>query len=209
MDEKDFGEYLTDARLHIKTIGRIEDYANDHIYPYEPTSYSVLERLADSGLIRGEDHLLDYGCGKGRTLIYFHDRIGCRGTGVELMRDFYELAVANKTAYEKDICKPKGGTCGIDFSLGEAQKYDVPASVNRVFFFNPFSAVIFDIVMQNLVQSFYETKRHIMLFLYYPQDAYIAALARTEEVQFFDEIDCTDLFTGRDARNRIMIFEIN
>ena len=208
MDEKDFDEYLTDAKLHIRTVGRIDDHANDHIYPYEPTSYSVLERLAESGLIRSEDHLLDYGCGKGRTLIFFHDRTGCRGSGVELMRDFYESAIANKTSYEKEICKPKGRTCRIDFTLGEAQKYEVPATVNRVFFFNPFSVVIFDNVMKNLVRSFYEKERRILLFLYYPQDAYIAALAQVEEAMFLDEIDCMDLFTGRDTRNRIMIYEL-
>lgn len=34
-----------DKRLHIKTIGR-EDESNPDYSPYEPTPYSVLERLA-------------------------------------------------------------------------------------------------------------------------------------------------------------------
>ena len=35
--------------------------------PYEPTPYSVLERLANAGYIRKGNIPLDYGCGKGKS----------------------------------------------------------------------------------------------------------------------------------------------
>ncbi|MDO5118367.1 MAG: hypothetical protein Q4D34_07765 [Eggerthellaceae bacterium] len=66
-----------DKRLHIHTIGR-EDEANPHYSPYEPTPYSVLERLASSGHIHRKSHLLDYGCGKGRVVFFMASTIGCR-----------------------------------------------------------------------------------------------------------------------------------
>ena len=54
-----------DDKLGIQTCGR-EDYQEDKVhYPYEPTPYSVLERLAGSGYISQTDCLLDYGCGQG------------------------------------------------------------------------------------------------------------------------------------------------
>lgn len=68
--KSDFEDYLTDAKLHIETTGRDESCADPHIYPYEATSYTVLDRQIGSGLIRKNDCLLDYGCGKGRVPIY-------------------------------------------------------------------------------------------------------------------------------------------
>jgi hypothetical protein len=40
-----------------------EDYQN---YGYDPTPYVVLEKLVKLNLIKKEDVVVDYGCGKGR-----------------------------------------------------------------------------------------------------------------------------------------------
>ena len=50
--------------------------------------------------------------------------------------------------------------------------------------------------------------REIFLFFYYPDDAYIAYLMTVDELEFYDEIECDDLFAGRDPRERILIFEL-
>ena len=42
-----------DKMLKIKTTGRDDSHADAFCYPYEPTPYCVLERLANSGLIIG------------------------------------------------------------------------------------------------------------------------------------------------------------
>lgn len=54
-----------DRLLAVRTTGRDDTNADQYRYPYEPTPYSVLERLANSGLIRKENTLLDYGCQQG------------------------------------------------------------------------------------------------------------------------------------------------
>lgn len=60
-----------DKLLHIKTMGRDDSQSDQYRYPYEPTPYSVLQRLANTGLIRKNNMLLDYGCGKeGQTFSY-------------------------------------------------------------------------------------------------------------------------------------------
>ena len=56
-----------DRLLQIRTSGRDDSHADQYRYPYEPTPYCVLERLADSGYLRKGNTLLDYGCGKGRV----------------------------------------------------------------------------------------------------------------------------------------------
>ena len=55
-------EVRWDRLLRIKTAGRDDSSADQYRYPYEPTPYSVLERLAGSGWIRKGNILLDYGC---------------------------------------------------------------------------------------------------------------------------------------------------
>ncbi len=60
-------EATWDKILKVKTSGRDDSNADRYHYPYEPTPYSVLERLANSGWIGRRDVVLDYGCGKGRV----------------------------------------------------------------------------------------------------------------------------------------------
>ncbi len=86
-----------DKCLHIHTIGR-EDEANPHYSPYEPTPYSVLERLADSGHIGRKSQLLDYGCGKGRVAFFMASVVGCRVTGIDHSQKLIEIAKENRRA---------------------------------------------------------------------------------------------------------------
>ena len=201
----EFDDYLKDAELHIETTGRIETFSDPHIFPYEATSYSVLDRLVESGFITASDCLLDYGCGKGRVPVYVSHRLGCRSVGVEYVNAFYKDALCNITSYKK---YHPGSGLQVRIEQASASMYDPPADVNRIFFFNPFSPEIFSAAMQHILRSYYTAPRQILLFFYYPQDAYVAHLSTLDAVSFYDEIDCMDLFAARDDRNRILIFEI-
>ena len=192
-------EQLWDQKLHIHTIGRIDDHADVHRYPYEPTPYSVLERLAESGYIRRENHLIDYGCGKGRVGFYLNHTIGCRSMGIEYERAIYEAAIDN--------CKAYGEYRGVDFAFANAETYKV-GDADVFYFFNPFSAEILRSVMAQILEEFYENPRTMRLFFYYPNDAYMAYLMSVDELDLLDEIDCRDLFPGDDYREKIMIFEL-
>ena len=66
-EKEDIRENKWDKLLKIHTMGRDDSNADQYHYPYEPTPYSVLERLANTGIIRKNNTLLDYGCGKGRV----------------------------------------------------------------------------------------------------------------------------------------------
>ena len=45
-------EQKWDKLLQIHTTGRDDSDSDQYRYPYEPTPYKVLERLANSGLLR-------------------------------------------------------------------------------------------------------------------------------------------------------------
>jgi hypothetical protein len=84
----------------------------------------------------------------------------------------------------------------------------VPAEADRIFFFNPFSEEILKKVMGRIRDSWYENPREILLFFYYPSDEYVSFLMTDPDLMFEDEIDCRDLFDGKDPRERILIFSM-
>ena len=186
-----------DDLLHIHTTGRDDLKADQYHHPYEPTPYCVLERLAESGLIGGEDVVLDYGCGKGRVDFFLSHQTKARTVGIEYDERIYADALENQ----------RTARATADFVLANAEHYEVPGDVTCCYFFNPFSVEILHKVMARIVESWYDCPREIMLFFYYPADEYIAYLMTVEELEFYDEIECDDLFAG-DARERIVIFTL-
>ena len=193
-------ENTWDKRLQIKTTGRDDTNADQYRHPYEPTPYCVLERLADSGLIRQGDVVLDYGCGKGRVGFFLSHRTKASTIGIEYDDRIYRSALDNqKTALPRATA---------DFVLTRAEAYEVPWSVNRCYFFNPFSVEILHKVMARIIESYYDSPREVFLFFYYPSDEYISYLMTVDELEFYDEIECDDLFEGGDPRERILIFQL-
>ncbi len=187
-----------DRLLQIRTTGRDDTGADQYRYPYEPTPYPVLERLANSGYIRKGNTLLDYGCGKGRVDFFLSWQLRCRTIGVEYDERIYDKAVENqKTAVSAERTT---------FKLTDAEHFAVPESVDRIYFFNPFSLELLRKVFGRILESWYGAPRKILFFFYYPSDEYISYLMTVDELDFLDEIDCRDLFPGDDPRERIVIF---
>ena len=193
-------EHNWDKLLQIQTCGRDESNADEYHHPYEPTPYCVLERLAESGFFGEGDVVLDYGCGKGRVGFFLSYRTKARTVGIEYDAHIYEDAIENRKSTVSRV-KP-------DFVLTRAEEYVVSADVNRCYFFNPFSVEILHKVMARIIESWYENPREIFLFFYYPADEYISYLMSVDELEFYDEIECDDLFEGSDPRERIMIFQL-
>ncbi len=193
-------ENAWDKLLQIKTAGRDDTNSDEYRYPYEPTPYSVLERLASSGFFGKGDVVLDYGCGKGRVGFFLSYRAKAKTIGIEYDDRIYSSALENQKAA---VSKAKA-----DFVLTRAEEYEVPPDVNRCYFFNPFSVEILHKVMARIIESYYAHPREVFLFFYYPSDEYISYLMTVDELEFYDEIECDDLFEGNGIRERIMIFQL-
>lgn len=191
-------ESTWDKLLQIETSGRDDTNSDAYRYTYEPTPYCVLERLADSELFGQNNVVLDYGCGKGRVDFFLSYRTKVKTIGIEYDERIYSSTLSNQ----------KRALSGAEFVLTRAEEYKVPVAVNRCYFFNPFSVEILHKVMARILESYYENPREIFLFFYYPSDDYIAYLMTVEELEFYDEISCEDLFDGKDTRERILIFQL-
>ena len=190
-----------DKLLQIKTTGRDDSNSDQYRYPYEPTPYSVLERLANSGLIRKRDVLVDYGCGKGRVDFFLSYQTKAKTIGIEYDERIYQRVAENQ--------KKAVSGARTEFVLAKAEEYKLSTEVNRCYFFNPFSVELLRKVMARILESYYENPRELFLFFYYPSEEYISYLMTVDELEFYDEIECEDLFEGSDIRERIMIFVLS
>lgn len=194
MKEKDW-----DKKLNINTIGRDDSKEDEYHYPYEPTPYSVLERLVESGYLDSENVVVDYGCGKGRVGIFLNRQVGCKVVGIDFDERMISEAIEN--------VRRSGAGEQIEFQCESAENYEIE-DADAFYFFNPFSVEILQSVIGKIKRSYYEDAREMKLFFYYPSDEYISYLMTVPELCFLDEIDCSDMFEGQNDRERIMIFEM-
>lgn len=185
-----------DRRLRIRTIGR-EDEADPNYAPYEPTPYPVLERLADSGLIKRKQRLIDYGCGKGRVAFFMAARVGCRVTGIDKSEKLIDIARENR--------RSSGLGDRVTLSCCLAEHHGI-TDEDALFFFNPFSEKVFAGVLRRVVQAAAEKPR--TLICYYPSEEYLALLEACPEASPVQTIDCRDLFGGKNLRERIIAYSI-
>ena len=115
-----------DKLLKIKTTGRDDSRSDQYRYPYEPTQYLVLERLANSGLISKKNTVLDYGTGKGRVCFYLSYQTRCRSVGVEYDERIFSAAESNR---EHAVSGRR-----VSFEPTGAEEYAVPTDVDRCYF---------------------------------------------------------------------------
>ena len=119
-------ENTWDKLLKIKTSGRDDSNSDQYRFPYEPTPYCVLERLANSGYIRKKDVILDYGCGKGRVEFFLSYQTKAHTIGIEYDERIYQSAIENQNTF---ISGAK-----TEFILAKAEEFIVPSEVNRYIF---------------------------------------------------------------------------
>ena len=195
-----YSEIAWEKLLQIKTTGRDDSNADQYHYPYEPTPYGVLERVANSGFLTKKDVVLDYGCGKGRVGFFLSYQTKAHTIGIEYDERIYQSALENK--------KTAVSGARTEFVLTRAEEYSVPAQVNRCYFFNPFSVELLQKVMARILESYHENPREMLLFFYYPSEEYINYLLAMEEMKFYSGIGCADLYEGSDLREQVLIFKI-
>lgn len=166
-----------DQSLRIRTVGLREWPQGMVCYNrYEATPYKALDRLFQVYRLNKSDKVVDFGCGRGRVSFYIHNRFQVPVTGIEVHDKTYEEALGNKASYRqmaRHIQAP------IRLKYGLAEHYEVKVTDNTFYFFNPFSAQIFEQVVDNILQSIVREPRTVDLILYYPIAAYKQVLRNT------------------------------
>ena len=164
-----------------------EDYQN---YGYDPTPYVVLEALVNLRLIKKEDMVVDYGCGKGRIEFFLNNQIGCRVIGVDHSERLLKVAKNNLELY--------GDNGKISFIHHKAETYN-PGEANRFYFYNPFSSKIFRQVLKRIEESLEENPREILIFFYYSTIEYKTYLPTEPRLELIESVD----FTPEEINDRV------
>ena len=197
------GEALWEKKLNISTSAANFEKDDANHSRYEPTSYAVLERLAESRWLNKDNVLIDYGCGKGRVGFYLNHVLGLRTVGVEYNPEIYAAAMKNlDSRFGK---KPEN--CGVSFVCESAENHDIKEA-DSFYFFNPFSEKILKTVLAKIIASYFENPRPMLLFFYYATDKHIDCLMSESALTPAGKIDCRDLFHNDDPREKILVFKI-
>lgn len=153
-----------DRLLGIKTVGIRELDESEH-HRYEATPYEALDKLFESYAFKETDRVVDFGCGRGRSLFYIHHHFHIPVRGIEANDKTFSEAIENKLSYRQ---RKEHIRAPISIEYGLAEHYQIQKEDNTFYFFNPFSIHIFKKVVHNIVQSYKQEKRRIELIFYYP-----------------------------------------
>jgi SAM-dependent methyltransferase len=200
MKEQDY-----DKLLNIKTTGEQVGFnKSTHYHRYEATPYEGLEQLCKRYKITSDDHIVDFGCGKGRLNFYLHYHYGASVSGVEMNEEYYRAALENKKNYAKKAPK---GIENIQFYHCYAQDYAIQPCDNKFYFFNPFSIQIFRKIVDTILRSVEEVAREVELVLYYPSDEYIFYLENSTPFEWKEEIVLPALYKHND-NERFLVYRL-
>jgi SAM-dependent methyltransferase len=127
---------------------------------YQPTDWFALNRLLRRIELRPEDVFVDYGAGKGRTLLAAARLPFARVLGLELSPELADEARANLARNE---AKRRAGEVRVE--VGDAMEWQPPDDMSVVFMFCPFTGPVFRAAFERLLASLERAPRPL-LFLY-------------------------------------------
>lgn len=144
-------------------------------FPYEPTPYSFLEFLFSKYPFVSCDHFVDFGCGKGRTLLMASEYSCPLITGCEINSDIFCTLEKNIDSYKK-ISKTSS-----EFTLinDDAAKVVLEDTMNKFNFFNPFHFKVYIKVVDLIIESVKRNPRKIYIFLFMPHRSILQYIERT------------------------------
>lgn len=177
-------DLVYDYKYNVKTCGDEEFDRRIVNFGYKPTSYIKLHEIFRKYSFNKGNHLIDYGCGKGRVL-FVAAKNGCnKVTGVEIDKDMY---IATKNNIDRFQSKHKNSATSIELVNQDAMKYEVDPSVTDFFFYNPFHMKIFVYVLKKIEKSAIDFPRYIRIFLVHPDKSTLWLLGKMQHFVLLEQ----------------------
>lgn len=189
-----FMDKFYDEYLNILTNLEDNESHNDKeaFLGYEPTSYFLLEKIFTLFPFHSQDHLIDFGCGKGRVLFMAAYHLCKYVTGYEINEKIYNILMKNIESYQNKFGKET------TFSIykEDVQYAKISKTANKFFFFNPFYLIVYARVIKNIIDSLKDNERNIVIYLYRPHESTIKYL---DSINIFHkEIFIENIFVSPD-----------
>lgn len=130
----------------LDVVGPNRDKGNECVCT-SPKSFDFIMKSLPSDL--GGTTFIDIGSGKSRTLLLASHYPFSKIVGVEFARELVEIAQRNLRSYKN----PRKVCDTLSVVQADAAAYEFPDTPLLVYFYNPFSKDVFDVVIANLVAS--------------------------------------------------------
>lgn len=140
---------------------------------YQPSPvYSLRQVLKHLGIKHSDFSFVDFGSGKGRTLLVASDFPFKQILGVEFSEALHRTAEQNTARYRARFpgrIKPV---------YADATQFALPPGDLVLYLFNPFTKPVLDKVLANVMASIAEQPRRVILvYLYLPDEDWLSGLA--------------------------------
>jgi SAM-dependent methyltransferase len=132
-------------------------------FAYDPAPWRTLKRSMRLASLQAEGStFVDIGCGKGRVLLSALGLPFARVIGIELSPVLSKIATKNLASARLIVrrCSSAEVICG------DAIEFSMPHGPTVIFFYNPFPLATMEIVLGNIVRSYFEAPRPICLVFY-------------------------------------------
>lgn len=138
--------------------------SKDHGAKHDPSPVFVLRKIFRQIGIQSSDVFVDFGSGKGRSLLVAAEFPFRRLVGVEFSEDLCQIARENVRRYESR----HPGMPPTEIRHADASHVLVEADWTLLYFFNPFDAQVMRLVLSNVERSYRAHPRRIRLLYCYP-----------------------------------------
>jgi hypothetical protein len=163
-------EDLTDVyyrRRGLLTTGR--DWglhgAGTELMGYAPIRWRPLRKIFRGWPMTGNDVLLDYGSGKGRSVIWAASHYRFRRIiGIELDARLHAGAQSNLARWKGPLLCDN-----IELICADATEFEVPDDVTVVYLFNPFIGSVFEKVICKIEESITRNPRELVILYVHPR----------------------------------------
>jgi SAM-dependent methyltransferase len=139
---------------------------------YQPSPvYSLRRLLKRLNLPYSNFSFVDFGSGKGRTLLIASELPFKQVIGVEFSEDLHRTAANNIKHYGSRSAGK------VEAVHADATQFALPAGDLVLYFFNPFTKPVLDKVLENITTSVTaQPRRIILIYLYLPERQWVTGL---------------------------------
>jgi hypothetical protein len=162
-----------DRRYHVDTAGTTllagltcDGSNKEHGVLYEPTPIRTLKCMF--GMLPADVSgftFVDFGSGKGRTMLYASEYNFHRIIGVEFARELHVAACRNIQTYQNRNQKCQD----ITTLCMDAAEFALPEGPCVLYFFHPFREAVMRKVLSNIEDSYRKIQRKIIVLYYHPR----------------------------------------
>lgn len=153
----------TARRMELDELAIDEDTVNQG-QMYQPTGMLPFKLVMRRVRFPANGTFVDYGCGKGRTLLLASLESFRRVVGIEFSEELCKVAEQNA----RQFARKADATSPIEVVHQDAAKYEYQGDENILYFFYPFDAELMGRVMERVEDSLKAHPREAVLIYYYP-----------------------------------------